>query len=157
MIPCRDFDFEFGTWTVRHRRLKERLCGSHDWEEFGGRSTVRPILGGNGNIEENEIDFPGGGYQAIALRGHDPAQGTWAIWWLDARNPNHLDAPVIGRFHDGVGTFLADDVLRGQPIKVRFLWLDTASAQPRWEQAFSADAGLTWETNWQMTFSRSTG
>ena len=27
-------------------------------------------------------------------------------------------------------------------------------ANPTWEQAFSADAGATWETNWTMEFRR---
>ena len=40
----RDFDFEFGTWRVRHRRLKERLAGCQDWEEFSGESETRPAL-----------------------------------------------------------------------------------------------------------------
>jgi hypothetical protein len=29
-----------------------------------------------------------------------------------------------------------------------------ATETPRWEQAFSADDGDTWETNWVMEFSR---
>ena len=33
-----DFDFYMGTWQVHHRRLKERLCGSHEWQEFEGKS-----------------------------------------------------------------------------------------------------------------------
>ena len=28
---------------------------------------------------------------------------------------------------------------------------------PRWEQAFSRDAGITWETNWTMEFRRHAG
>jgi hypothetical protein len=46
----RDFDFEFGAWRVRHRRLRERLVGCTDWEEFPGTSETRPVLGGHGNI-----------------------------------------------------------------------------------------------------------
>src|SRR4051812_36785197 len=34
--PRRDFDFVFGTWRARHRRLKERLANSREWVEFGG-------------------------------------------------------------------------------------------------------------------------
>lgn len=152
--PSTDFDFEFGAWSVSHRRLKERLRGSTDWEEFGGTSDVRPVLGGNGNVEDNVIDFPGGAYRAIAIRSFAPETRSWAIWWLSTASPHHLDVPVIGRFEDGVGAFHADDELRGKPIRVRFLWLKTDTPTPRWEQAFSADGGETWETNWTMDFAR---
>ncbi len=149
-----DFDFEFGSWTVNHRRLKDRLSGCTDWEAFTGTATTQPILGGAGNVEDNVLHFPEGTYRAVALRSFDVKSGTWAIWWLDARFPHQLDIPVKGAFSGGIGSFLADDNFRGKPIKVRFLWLDTAAANPRWEQAFSADDGLTWETNWTMKFTR---
>ncbi len=152
-IP-NDFDFEFGEWQVNHRRLRERLVGCTDWESFTGTADVRPILGGNGNIEDNWIEFPEGGYRAIALRSFDAASGTWAIWWLDARFPHQLDTPVTGRFEGDTGTFLARDSLRSLPILVRFRWLRGNRDQPRWEQAFSPDDGATWETNWEMQFRR---
>ena len=56
-----------------------------------------------------------------------------------------------GAFRDGIGTFVAADVLNGAPIRVRFIW-DATGARPTWEQAFSNDEGATWETNWRMTF-----
>ena len=59
---------------------------------------------------------------------------------------------MVGRFAGGTGTFYADEIFNGQPIRVRFRWLQTAT--PRWEQAFSTDGGLTWETNWTMDFVR---
>lgn len=152
--PDFDFDFEFGSWRVSHRRLKERLTGCADWEEFAGTAEVRPVLGGSGNVEDNVLEFPSGRYRAIAVRSFDPASGTWAIWWLSTDAPHRLDVPVIGRFSDGVGSFFADDVLRGQAVRVRFLWLRTATATPRWEQAISPDGGKTWETNWTMDFRR---
>ncbi|SFI35872.1 DUF1579 domain-containing protein [Jannaschia pohangensis] len=149
-----DFDFEFGTWRVHHRRLKERLVGCADWEDFDGTSETRPVLGGNGNVEDNLLEFPAGSYRAIALRSFDAAKGTWAIWWLAATDPHRLDVPVIGRFRDGVGTFLAEDTLGDTPVLVRFLWLNTDTATPRWEQAMSTDGGAFWETNWTMDFTR---
>ena len=152
--PCSDFDFEFGHWRVAHRRLKERLVGCEDWDSFTGTSSTAPVLGGNGNIEDNLIDFPDGPYRAIAIRSFDPGLGQWAIWWLSAQAPHRLDAPLVGRFTGGEGTFLAEDTLRGAPVKVRFLWLRTDSESPRWEQAMSADDGATWETNWTMDFTR---
>jgi hypothetical protein len=44
--------------------------------------------------------------------------------------------------------------LDGRPIRVRFTWSETQGDAPVWEQAFSADAGRTWETNWVMHFTR---
>jgi hypothetical protein len=31
-----DFDFLIGGWNIQHRRLKERLKGCTEWEEFEG-------------------------------------------------------------------------------------------------------------------------
>ena len=150
-----DFDFQQGSWRVKHRRLKSRLSSCTDWEEFDGTCEQRPILGGNGNIEDNLLNINTGAYRAIALRSFDPASRKWAIWWLDGRSPHALDTPVIGQYKDGVGTFYADDELNGRPVRLRFLWLGTDTATPRWEQAMSDDGGETWETNWTMDFTRS--
>ncbi|NVK15438.1 MAG: DUF1579 domain-containing protein [Rhodobacteraceae bacterium] len=154
LSTSRDFDFETGRWNVRHRRLKERLTGCREWEEFQGTSETRAVLGGNGNVEDNFLNFPGGAYRAIALRSFDPLSGTWAIWWLSANAPHQLDVPVVGTFEDGTGTFFAEDTLHGEPVSVRFLWLQTDTETPRWEQAMSRDGGKTWETNWTMDFTR---
>lgn len=152
-VDC-DFDFQIGLWRVSHRRLKKRLCGCEDWEAFSGTSEMRRVLGGRGNIEDNLLNMPEGALRAIAVRDYDVVQKTWAIWWLSTAAPNALDVPVIGRFENGAGRFLAEDSLEGRPILVRFLWLRTDSPTPRWEQAFSDDAGKTWETNWTMDFAR---
>ena len=152
--PSSDFDFQVGRWRVTHRRLKQRLAGCQDWETFEGTCEMRLVLGGNGNIEDNVLHISTGAYRALAIRAFDPASGNWAIWWLDDRAPHSLDVPVIGRFENGVGTFLADDVLDATPVKLRFLWLRTDTDTPRWEQALSADGGENWETNWTMDFER---
>ena len=152
--PCRDFDFQQGRWNVRHRRLKARLAGCSEWEEFAGTSEQRPLLGGNGNVEDNLLHLPGGSYRAVALRSYDPASASWAIWWLDGRAPHRLDVPVIGRFEHGVGSFYADDLLDGRSVRLRFLWLGTDGDAPRWEQALSPDGGASWENNWTMDFTR---
>jgi hypothetical protein len=149
-----DFDFILGDWSVRHRRLKARLCSCQDWIEFDGTSSTRGILGGHGNVEDNLIAFPEGTFRAAAFRSFDAANGNWAIWWLDGRTPHQLDTPVVGQFESGVGRFLARDTLNSVPILVRFLWFPIAASSARWEQAFSADEGQNWETNWTMDFSR---
>lgn len=151
---CSDFDFQRGLWSVKHRRLKARLADCREWEEFDGTCEQRPLLGGDGNIEDNHLHISSGSYRAVALRSRDRATGNWAIWWLDGRAPHSLDAPVVGRFEGGVGSFFADDLLGGTSVRLRFLWLRTDTASPRWEQALSPDRGRTWETNWTMDFHR---
>ncbi len=149
-----DFDFLIGAWRVRHHRLKERLAGSTEWEDFGGTTVAQKILGGLGNVDDNVIELPAGTYRAATVRTFDPQQRLWSIWWLDARHPQQLDTPVRGSFAHGVGTFHANDQYRGQPIVVRFIWSDIEDDSCRWQQAFSPDAGTTWETNWVMDFER---
>ena len=148
-----DFDFEEGAWTVRHRRLRTRLAGAQDWEEFGGTSRMQRLLGGLGNVEDNLLHLPAGDYPALALRSFDPATGLWAIWWLDGRSPHTLDVPVKGRFVEGIGRFRAEDSFQGRPILVEFEWRQTTDG-PRWQQAFSPDGGESGEVNWIMDFRR---
>jgi hypothetical protein len=150
-----DFDFLSGRWRVLHRRLRSRLTHSHDWEVFAGTCEARAILGGQGNVDDNVLELPGGTYRAATLRAFDSKTGTWVIWWLDGRNPKRLDPPVTGSFERGIGTFYGSDTWEGKPIRVRFIWSDIAAGLARWEQAFSDDDGRTWETNWNMEFRRS--
>lgn len=150
----QDFDFLIGHWKVSHRRLRERLLGCEDWESFEGRCRMWPLLDGLGNVDDNLLELPSGSYRALSMRTFDPATRQWAIWWVDGRNPHRLDPPVVGGFADGVGEFQCDDELRGRPIRVRYRWTDIAADSAAWQQAFSADGGLTWETNWVMAFER---
>ena len=149
-----DWSFIYGLWRVHHRRLVARLADSHEWQEFEGTSRFWPLMDGAGNVDDNWLDLPAGAYRAVSLRSFDPETGLWSIWWLDGRRPGVLDVPVVGGFHNGVGQFEADDTFEGRPIRVRFLWTRTDTPSPRWEQAFSEDGGQTWETNWEMDFTR---
>jgi len=151
---AHDFDFLVGRWMVQHRRLKRRLAHDNEWETFSGTCEARTILDGQANLDDNVLELPGGTYRAATLRAFDPSKETWSIWWLDARHPHQLDPPVVGAFHNGVGTFFANDVWNGRPIMVRFTWSDITANSARWQQAFSEDAGKSWETNWFMDFKR---
>lgn len=151
-----DFDFFAGRWTVTHRRLRHRLVGDTCWEQFGGVCECRPIVGGLGNIDDGILELPAGTYRAASLRVFDPATRLWSIWWIDGRIAR-LDPPVRGRFENGIGTFVGEDVLGdGRPILVRFTGSEIADRGAPWDQAFSADRGVTWECNWTMRFGRVT-
>jgi hypothetical protein len=150
-----DFDFFVGKWQTHSRKLKERLTGSHDWEEFDGTIRCFKLMNGMANVDDTEFDMPEGIYRGVAPRAYDPQTGLWAIWWIDGRNPHGaVDPPVKGRFIHGVGTFYADDALRGKPIKVRFVWSNITQTSAHWEQAFSGDGGKTWEVNWSQVLRR---
>ena len=155
-LPNADRDFEFlvGRWNVRHRRLRQRLVGSDQWDEFGGTLVNWPVLGGQGNVGDNVMEFPTGTVRGMGIRAFDPATRQWLSWWLDGRSPTVIAPPVRGGFADGVGTFVGDDTHEGRPIKTRVLWSRIASRSARWEQASSADNGATWETNWVSDFTR---
>lgn len=111
-------------------------------------------MGGLGTADDNVLELPSGTYRAMGVRAFDPADGQWRIWWIDGRNADRMDPPVMGGFKDGEGTFFGDDTLRGRPIKVRFRWTKITATTAHWEQAFSPDGGATWEVNWEMEFTR---
>ena len=148
---AQDFDFFMGRWTVQNRRLIERLAGSDEWEEFESTSVAHPILGGLGNEDEFRTRHAGG-FIGMSFRFFDPVKRRWSIYWADSRRPGELDPPVFGTFSGDIGVFEGEDEFEGRPIKVRFIWSGTRTRTPRWEQAFSADDGETWETNWVMDF-----
>lgn len=153
MTGLRAFAFQTGNWSVRHRKLKERLAGSTDWFEFDGTCRAWELLGGAGNVDDHWMDDPNGPYAAATVRRLDATSGTWSIWWFDPRFPA-IDPPVHGTFSNGTGTFLGRDEFRGRPIDVRFIWSGISENAAHWEQAFSIDRGKTWETNWTMAFRR---
>lgn len=149
-----DFDFFIGSWTVEHRRLKQRLVGSDDWQEFDGTCRCWSLLGGLANINERVANRPDGVSSGLGLRAFDARTRTWADWNLGAKQPHRIDPPIIGTFKNGVGTFLSDDTHEGIPIKVRGMFSRITPRSAQWEQAFSTDGGKSWETNWVMRYTR---
>ena len=114
-------------------------------------------MGGLGSIDTfSAAAVPPSGQplEAITLRLFDPATRLWRIWWASTSRPGHMDFPVEGRFRDGYGRFFGEDMLGGQPVKVRLIWKDISNGSPRFEQAFSYDGGQHWQTNWIMSLSR---
>jgi hypothetical protein len=142
---------------VRNHKLRDPLdpdCA--EWVDFDATSSVQPIFGGLAHVDTMWAEAPPGEapFEGFTLRQFDPAAKVWRIWWASSRQPGHLDPPVEGVWADGRGTFLVDDVLAGQPVRVRFTWTNETPTTARWEQAFSTDDGASWRTNWVMDFTR---
>ena len=151
-MGVRDFDFWRGRWTIRNRRLRRRLAGATEWEEFESTCAARSLLGGLGNEDEFRAELDGE-FIGMSFRFFDPKTSRWSIYWADNRR-GVLDPPVVGSFDGEVGVFEGRDTFEGRPIRVRFTWSRVTTPRPRWEQAFSADEGRTWETNWVMDMRR---
>jgi len=113
MSAITDFDFLIGQWSVRHRRLTERLTGCTTWIEFIGTASVRKILGGLGNFDEYTMPLPEGPFVGATLRLFDPSTGLWTINWMDSRRPGRLDPPMVGRFEHDQGSLLGRRLTRG--------------------------------------------
>lgn len=148
-----DFDFLIGSWKVHHHRLKERLKSCTEWETFEGDTVVRKILNGLGNMDENIIQRDAAPVHAITLRLFNPESKEWSLYWAtDATGT--LEVPMIGSFANGRGEFYSQEIFEGRHIFSRFIWSELRETSCKWEQAFSADGGKTWETNWVMEFER---
>jgi hypothetical protein len=107
-----------------------------------------------GNIDEFEIDAPGGGVEAVTVRLYSPTNKEWSIYWATSPGEGRFDVPMMGGFEGQRGEFYSQEVFEGRHIFSRFIWTVTSTDACRWEQAYSADGGRTWETNWIMDFTR---
>jgi len=143
-----DFDFEHGRWRTTLRRLQHPLSGSQTWLDYAGTTFVSPVWGGRANLVELDVAGPAGRLQALSLRLFDPERQRWSLNFANAAGGT-LSTPMSGGFAGGRrGVFYSDETFGGRRVLVRFVIEATAADHCRFEQAFSADGGTTWEVNW---------
>ncbi len=143
-----DFDFEVGSWKIHLKRLQHPLTGSSSWVEFDGTSVTRKVWDGRAELEEFETDSPAGGHiEGLTLRLYNPQSRQWSLYWANSKD-GLIVAPQIGQFKNGCGEFFGQDTLNGKSIFIRFVWSNTTTNSPHFEQSFSDDGGKTWEVNW---------
>lgn len=143
-----DFDWEIGSWTTELRYLPEPLTGSTRWVEYRGTSEVRSVLGGRANLVELSVEGGSDRIEGVSLRLYNPRARQWTLNFANIRN-GLLTSPVTGGFdQNGRGTFYGEDTVNDRTVLVRFVISDIAPKSARFEQAYSADGGVTWETNW---------
>lgn len=151
-----DFDFLIGNWKAHVRRLPDRLVGSNNWIEYNGISNHKKLLDSNANFEEFDVDNPEKHLhiKAQTLRLYNPDSHQWSIYLLDLDKGVLSVPPVVGEFNENRGEFYDQEQYKGRAILVRYIWLNISPKSARMEQAFSADGGKTWETNWICELTR---
>jgi hypothetical protein len=142
-----DFDFYPGDWKYHLKRLQNPLTGSTKWMEFEGTGHCYKIWDGRANLDEFEGDGPIGHIEGLTLRTYNPETHQWSLYWANSKD-GKVVVPQIGQFKNGRGEFYAQDMLNGKSIFIRFVWTNTTTSMPHFEQSFSNDGGKTWETNW---------
>lgn len=155
--PVHAFDWDLGSWNIHMDRLVHPLTGSTTWTHMDGTTINSPFWNGRGNIAQVEADGPNGHLELLALRLYNPSTHEWTTSFATSgvgvlNTPT--GRPTIGSFKDGRGEFIDQEPYNGRTILVRFrIWpIDANNAQS--EQAFSADGGKTWETNWINHYTR---
>lgn len=165
-----DFDFIYGKWRMPNHKLKKRLAGSHDWDDFISCDEGSPLPGGIGDTDYWKTNY-WKDFVGVTIRTYDPKTSLWRIYWVDNTfSGGIIQPPVTGKFDGNVGIFKGPDTFNDIPILVRFTWTlypngakpiekweqalnpESALIVARWEQAFSTDNGKTWETNWYNEF-----
>lgn len=152
-----DFDFLIGRWKVHCRRLSKPLTGSSQWIEFDGTNVVRKIWDGRANMDEFEADTPSGHSEGMTIRTYSAKSHQWSIYWSNEANGTVDYPPMVGEFRNGRGEFYDAETYNGMGIFVRFVWTVSSPDSCHWEQAFSADGGKTWETNFVWDLQREKG
>jgi hypothetical protein len=150
---ARDFDFEVGAWDAHIARRLKPLTGSAEWAEYDGDSVVRKVWDGDANLGELDVHGPAGRIHGLSLRLYDPQARQWRIHWSNKAD-GQIGPAMVGGFSGGRGEFYDSEMLGARSIYVRFIFTGATPGTTsfRIEQAFSADGGKTWETNWIADF-----
>lgn len=148
-----DFNFLIGKWRTHYRMLRHPLSGDRAWTDCYGRSVVSAFWGGSGNLEDGDLRCPSRYIGGMTLRLYNAGTHQWSLYF-GTKKAGLLMPPQVGHFGaNGVGEFYASDTYDRRPIVVRYRW-QVRSGRPHFEQAFSADKGKTWETNWTTDYTR---
>jgi hypothetical protein len=148
-----DFDFNFGSWKSRIKRVLEPFSASSKSIELNGTVTVRKVWDGRAQLEEIEADGPNGHWEGMTLFLYNPAAHQWSQSFVNSQR-GVLAKPLIGSFKDGRGELFASDTFNGRSILVRGVWSDITPNSHHYEESYSDDGGRTWMPAFIATLTR---
>jgi len=142
-----EFNFLHGEWRIAHRKRRDGA-----WDVFEGEATCWTILNGIGSVEELRI--PARDFSGLGLRMLDVEQRIWSDYWVNAKSGVVTTPGTTGGFINGEGVFISEFDDNGANVLVRGLWDRITGSSHRWLQAYSRDAGATWDDDWIMEWTK---
>jgi hypothetical protein len=137
-----EFDFWIGDWTVRWTGPDQR--------ELEGRNRVRRALDGCAIMEEFD-GTPGSPLKGISVSVYDPKRKVWKQTWVD-NQASYLD--FEGGFADGRMVLARSTEVNGKPVRQRMIFHGITRDAFTWDWQRSRDDGKSWETTWQLRYTR---
>lgn len=134
----REFDFWLGEWDLAWGDGQHAT--NSIYQDFDGRVIVESF-DGRPSIE----------LQGMSVSTYDVDAGCWRQTWVDNKG-SYLD--FRGEFRDGQMDLRTERVIDGRPTLLRMRWFDIRRDALTWAWERSEDAGRTWETVWQIAYSR---
>jgi len=133
-VSADAFDFWLGRWEVR-------------WGE-GARGTNEITKVMDGRVVLERFDGrPGTELVGMSVSVYDPDDGLWRQTWVDSQG-SYLQ--FQGNARDGVMELRGEH--GGEPR--RMVWGDIEDASLTWLWQRSGDGGSSWETLWELAYSR---
>lgn len=139
--PEEQFDFWLGSWEVT---WGDGQCGSN---------TVTRILDGR-VIQENFDGAPAIEFRGMSLSVYSPKLEQWRQTWVD-NSGNYWD--FLGGVEGSDMVLATDDVIEGQPVKLRMVFTNIGRDALDWRWERSDDNGQTWQVQWQIHYHRQGG
>lgn len=141
-----DFDFLPGTWQL----VPNNPEGG---PSLLGRALVRRSDDGALTMEWNATQNGSSGrgvredqFSGSMTMSYDSASAQWTIRESETGS-TAVATSAIGHFENGMGSFYGRRTDVGRTVLVRLTWAIWGLGRARFERAFSADGGTSWETN----------
>ncbi|MBD8880274.1 hypothetical protein IHE49_07255 [Rhodanobacter sp. 7MK24] len=148
--PEHDYDFNMGQWTTRIRAVLNPLSSPSAWSNLNGTHAVYRLWEDWANIGQLEVDGPDGHTEDLALRLYDRKTQQWRVYFANSKSGT-LNQPMVGKFENGVGTFVGMDEIDGKTVLIRNTWSGITAKSCQQDWAISTDGGKTWVPTWTST------
>ena len=137
-----DFDLLAGTWKAHTKYRAHLFVGSDPWIESDGTETFQKLW--DGAMLELSEGATANGPVGLMLYTYNPQSQQWYVYFA-SRKDGKIGPPNVGEFRNGQGEFFVQDTLNGKSLLNRYVWSQTTSNSPHFEESWSSDGGRTWD------------